>query len=148
MCTVMPMKDQKADSYVLDDQVGFMLRLANQRHTTIFANGIGGDLTPTQWATLAKLSEVGPTSQNLLGRLTAMDAATVKGVVERLLKQGLIETEADPGDARRLLVSLTEEGRQLVAATVPRALQISEATLAPLSRSERATLLKLLRKLG
>jgi DNA-binding MarR family transcriptional regulator len=146
----MPMTDEPetiADSYILDDQVGFMLRLANQRHTTIFAAEIGSDLTPTQWATLAKLSEVGPTSQNLLGRLTAMDAATIKGVVDRLLKQGYIETEADPGDARRLLVSLTEAGHQVVAATVPRALQISEATLTPLTRAERGALLKLLRKL-
>jgi len=32
----------------LDDQIGFILRQATQRHAAIFASGIGGDLTPTQ----------------------------------------------------------------------------------------------------
>jgi len=30
------------------------------------------------------LTETGPCSQNLLGRLTAMDVATIKGVIDRL----------------------------------------------------------------
>jgi len=66
--------------YELDRQVGFLLRQVSQRHGTIFAEGIGSDLTPTQWAALAKLHEIGPCSQNLLGRLTAMDGATVTHV--------------------------------------------------------------------
>ena len=64
------------DPYILERQVGFILRQVSQRHTSIFAAKIGDDLTPTQWATLAKLLERGPCSQNLLGRQTAMDAAT------------------------------------------------------------------------
>lgn len=34
--------------YVLDDQTGFILRQATQRHAAIFASDIGCDLTPTQ----------------------------------------------------------------------------------------------------
>ena len=59
--------------YRLDDQVGFILRQAMQRHAAVFASGIGCDLTPTQWAALAKLHEAGPPSQNRLGRQTTMD---------------------------------------------------------------------------
>ena len=70
--------------YRLDEQVGFVLRQAQQRHTTLFSELMIEDLTPTQWAALAKLAERGPQSQNQLGRLTAMDAATIKGVIERL----------------------------------------------------------------
>ena len=73
---------------ILDDQVGFLLRQAQQRHTTIFAAGMIESLTPTQWAALAKLREVGDCSQYRLGRLTAMDAATIKGVVDRLTARG------------------------------------------------------------
>jgi hypothetical protein len=51
---------------------------------TIFAKEIGINLTPTQWAALAKLTETGPCSQNQLGRLAAMDVATIKGVIDRL----------------------------------------------------------------
>src|ERR1700685_364195 len=76
------------DQYILERQVGFILRQVSQRHAAIFAASIGDDLTPTQWATLAKLLERGPCSQNLLGRQTAMDAATIKGVVDRLSNGG------------------------------------------------------------
>jgi DNA-binding MarR family transcriptional regulator len=133
--------------YVLDNQIGFILRQVSQRHSLIFAELIGDDLTPTQWATLAKLAEIGPTSQNLLGRLTAMDAATIKGVVVRLLKRKLVETRSDPGDARRLVVQLTPAGEALVARLLPHALNITEVTLASLSSEERATLSALLAKL-
>ncbi|MBF3219767.1 MarR family transcriptional regulator, partial [Pseudomonas aeruginosa] len=84
--------------YRLDDQIGFILRQANQRYAALFANGIGNGLTPTQWAALVRLGETGPCPQNQLGRLTAMDAATIKGVVERLDKRGLIQRSADPDD--------------------------------------------------
>ncbi len=93
-------------SYILDEQIGFILRQVWQRHATIFAREIGINLTPTQWAALAKLTETGPCSQNLLGRLTAMDVATIKGVIDRLTARGLTETSPDPEDGRRLLVSL------------------------------------------
>ena len=42
-------------SYVLEEQIGFILRQVWQRHATIFARDIGINLTPTQWAALAKL---------------------------------------------------------------------------------------------
>ncbi len=74
--------------YALDDQIGFILRKVSQRHTAIFAAAFA-DLTPPQWATLAKLYEEGPTSQNQLGRLVALDAATIKGIVDRLGARGL-----------------------------------------------------------
>jgi len=136
-----------AASYVLDHQIGFVLRLVNQRHTAIFAELIGDDLTPTQWAALAKLWETGPTSQNLLGRLTAMDAATIRGVVTRLMKRGLVDTRPDKTDARRLLVGLTKQGTQIFRTLAPRAHKITEETLSPLSADERATLTKILDKL-
>ena len=63
------------DGYRLQDQIGFILRKAHQRHVAIFAGHIA-DLTPPQFAALAKLRDVGETSQNQLGQLIAMDAAT------------------------------------------------------------------------
>src|SRR3954466_923049 len=139
-------KPQRA-LYVLEEQIGFILRQVWQRHATIFAREIGINLTPTQWAALAKLSETGPCSQNQLGRLTAMDIATIKGVIDRLTARGLTETSPDPGDGRRLLVSLTRAGQQLAEKAMPNALAISRETLAPLDARERETLVALLAKL-
>lgn len=105
------------------------------------------ELTPTQWAALSKLYEKGACSQNLLGRMTAMDAATVKGVIDRLGKRGLIDTCPDPEDGRRLVVGLTEAGLKLVQRALPHALRISAATLAPLGPEERVLLLDLLKRI-
>jgi len=135
------------EDYVLDAQVGFLLRQAQQRHTTLFAAEMIEGLTPTQWAALAKLRESGPCSQNRLGRLTAMDAATIKGVIDRLTARGFTATTADPLDARRVLAALTDEGAALYERAVPIARTITARTLEPLEQGERATLIALLRRL-
>ncbi|EJN12308.1 transcriptional regulator [Bradyrhizobium sp. YR681] len=134
-------------SYVLDEQVGFILRQVWQRHSSIFSRDIGTNITPTQWAALSKLAETGPCSQNQLGRLTAMDVATIKGVIDRLTARGLTETSQDPEDGRRLLVSLTRAGQQLAEKVAPNALAITRETLAPLDAREREMLMALLNKL-
>jgi MarR family transcriptional regulator, lower aerobic nicotinate degradation pathway regulator len=133
--------------YILDDQIGFLLRQVWQRHATIFAREIGINLTSPQWAALSKLAEMGACSQNQLGRLTAMDVATIKGVIDRLTARGLTETSPDPEDGRRLLVSLTRAGQQLVEKAAPNALAITKETLAPLDAKERETLVALLNKM-
>jgi DNA-binding MarR family transcriptional regulator len=132
--------------YILDEQIGFILRQVSQRHAVIFSAHMG-DVTPTQWAALSKLAEVGPTSQNLLGRMTAMDVATIKGVVDRLIKRGMIKTHADKTDARRHLVALTKQGEDFVAESVTRADEITKETLSPLKASEQAQFLELLKRL-
>jgi len=136
-----------ASPYKLDDQVGFILRQAAQRHTTIFAAIMVEELTPTQFAAIAKLAEVGPCSQNKLGRLTAMDGATIKGVIDRLTKRGMTETSPDPDDGRLLMVTLTGAGRAVAEQALPAGQRITEETLAPLNPDEQALLLRLLAKL-
>lgn len=132
--------------YHLDDQIGYILRRVTQRHLALFAAAIP-DVTTTQFAVLARLAEIGPVSQNHLGRETAMDAATIKGVVDRLAKLGLVTTTADPADRRRLTVSLTGAGTELFTSRRTTALQISAETVAPLTAAEAATLQALLLRL-
>jgi DNA-binding MarR family transcriptional regulator len=136
------------EPYVLDDQVGFVLRQAQQRHATIFAAEMIEGLTPTQWAALAKLRECEVCSQNHLGRLTAMDAATIKGVIDRLAARGFTTIRHDPRDARRLLVALTPAGSKLYDRAAPIAARITDETLGPLNGDERSTLVALLRRLA
>ncbi len=132
--------------YRLDDQIGYVLRRVTQRHLAIFAESIP-EVTSMQFAVLARLAEQGPMSQNHLGRAAAMDAATVKGVVDRLRRQGLIETGHDADDRRRLIVRLSDAGAALFEATQAAALAVSDRTLGPLSADERRTLLALLARL-
>jgi len=135
--------------YILERQVGHLLRKAHQRHTAIFARAIDeAKLTPTQYAALVKIFDLGEVSQNHLGRLTAMDPATVQGVIRRLRARNLVVRGADPDNKLRHILRLTEEGVALVRRAIPLGRKISEATLAPLEEAERKTLLDLLERLS
>lgn len=134
--------------YRLDDQVGFLLRIAMQRHTSIFMSRIIKGLTQTQFAALAKLLEVGPCSQNQLGRLIYLDAATTKGVVDRLGVRGFVTARPDARDRRCRAIALTDTGRAVADAAAKVAQQISWQTLMPLTASEQKAIIRLLKKLA
>lgn len=133
--------------YVLDDQPGFLLRVALRRHTTVFTTKMIESLTPPQFSTLAKLREVGPCSQNHLGRLVYYDSATITGVIDRLRKRGLIKSYEDPLDRRRNAIDLTEKGRRIADEAIIAISKISSETFAPLTAAERSTLTQLLKKI-
>lgn len=139
--------DEPDGIYRLQDQVGFVLRKAHQRHVAIFASRIA-DLTPPQFAALARLYEIGETSQNQLGQMIAMDAATVKGVIDRLKSRGYVSLQKHDTDKRLLLVSLTAAGREAVEGLIPLAKTITEETLTPLTQKEAAQFLRLLGKIA
>lgn len=137
----------EATQYVLDDQVGYLMRLAAQRHAAIFLANSNVDLTPTQFAALVRLAEVGECSQNELGRKVAMDIATTKGVVDRLKDKGLIQSRADPNDKRRALLSLVPGQEAFIAGLHQAGHEISAKTLEPLTKAEAERFLRLLRKM-
>lgn len=139
--------DSPQPNYAVDAQVGFLMRVAMQRHTSIFMASMVEDLTQTQFAVMAKLHEVGPCSQNHLGRLVYLDAATIKGVVDRLGLRGFVTTCSDPNDRRRRAVSLTDDGARVVNAAIGVASHISAKTLRPLTAEEQRTLTRLLKKI-
>jgi DNA-binding MarR family transcriptional regulator len=144
--TVVPLG---AGPYVLEDQVGYLLRRAHQRATAIFLAELGeaDQITPTQFAALVKLRAVGAQSQNELGRLTGMDPVTIQGVIRRLVQRKLIERSGDAADRRRAVLRLTRSGRALVERLIPRGFRVSAGTLEPLAPAEREHFLRLLAKL-
>jgi DNA-binding MarR family transcriptional regulator len=142
-----PPRPATAGRYVMEDQVGFLMRVAMQRHTSIFTSRMVGDLTQTQFAALAKLAEVGTCSQNHLGRLIYLDAATIKGVVDRLRIRRLVTLDGDPTDRRRSMISLTRAGRRVAEKAVAVAHRITAETLIPLKRPEQRQVDRLLKKL-
>ena len=147
--SVAAVTDEKASGgYALDEQVGFLMRVAMQRHTSIFTANMIDGLTQTQFAALAKLYEVGPSSQNHLGRLIFLDAATIKGVVDRLSVRGFVTALSDPKERRRRAVALTEEGRRVTEAAMKVAARITAETLTPLTAAEQRTIAALLKMLG
>ncbi len=134
--------------YRIEEQVGYLLRRAHQRASSIFQMNIGDpNITPTQYSSMAKLNEYTELSQNLLGQLVGMDKATMQGVVRRLKDRGLVDSRPDPGDARRTLLSLTTDGQRSVAKLLLNGPAVSRETLKPLNGAEQRQLLELLSKI-
>ena len=136
-----------AADYILDAQIGYILRLVSQRHASIFQEMMSNRLTPTQFAALTRIAEVGACSQNHLGRLTAMDVATIKGVIDRLAARELVVLTPDPLDRRRTSITLSRKGRDILSEVWSIGFSISEETLSPLTTSEQKTFMRLLSKL-
>ncbi len=136
------------DSYELENQIGFLLRRAHQRHVSIFTEHMPSGLTTQQFAVLRRLSETGQLSQNELGRQAAMDQSTINGVVQRLLKRGFIFKTPSNTDKRMVLLELTEDGHAMLLDVMGAASDVSDLTLEPLKPQQRATLLKLLRQIS
>jgi DNA-binding MarR family transcriptional regulator len=136
-------------SYRLEAQIGFVLRRAHQKATGIF-NSVMGEFgaTPTQFAALAKLDDAGRVSQNELGRLTAMDPATIWGVVSRLTRQGYVAQSPDPNDGRLVMLELTDAGREATQRMKAVAAEVSREALRSFTAKEAEQLLALLGRLG
>ncbi|MBP2498287.1 DNA-binding MarR family transcriptional regulator [Methylobacterium sp. PvP105] len=139
---------RNVDAYLFREQVGFLLRVAYQRHSAIFAARMTANVTQTQLAALVALYKHGPCAHNELGQLICLDAATIKGVVDRLRDGGLLDIRVNESDRRSRTVSLSPLGRQTVEIAIEDGFRITEETLEPLSQDERGVFLDMLRRLG
>lgn len=138
----------EAEGFVLDEQVAHLLRRAHQRASALFLTVLtDAQLTPTQFFAMARLHEMGKLSQNRLGRLAAMDPATIQGVIRRLHERGFIERLADPTDRRRMVLSLSPLGQETVVRLLKDANRVGDEILAPLRSDEQAAFLSLLKRL-
>nr|WP_328795629.1 MarR family transcriptional regulator [Halopseudomonas xiamenensis] len=143
-----PDKDSPTCEYDFTQQVGYLLRRAYQRHTEIFLqNSADPQLTSTQFVTLCALCDHGPSSQAELIKATAIDQGTIRGLIERLGKRGLIEVRAAEDDKRKVIVHITGQGRELHQRMVSAALRITELTSRNLNQAERLALSFLLEKM-
>ncbi|ATU71512.1 MarR family transcriptional regulator [Komagataeibacter rhaeticus] len=135
--------------YDLDRQIGYLLRRAYQRHTTIFQHEIPDDrLTSAQFATMITIHRLEAAPLVQISAMAGIDHATLRDIVTRLRKRGLLDVIQDRQDRRQRIVSLTAEGRMLVENTIPSAIEVTERTLAPLDMCERVAALHILSKLA
>lgn len=137
------------DNYDFTEQVGHLLRRAYQRHVAIFQQTIpDSQLTAGQFVVLCAIQEQGPCSLSEIARATAIDQATVRGIIERLKSRELIMVSHDARDRRKVVVLLSPTGQVLIDEVVPFAQDISERTMGGLNPAERVALLYLLRKMS
>lgn len=139
---------QACDSYNFSEQVGHLLRRAYQRHTALFQQIIPDtQLTAAQFVVLCAVRDCGAGSLSQIVKHTAIDQATIRGVIDRLKVRKLVVVRHDEMDRRKVLVSLTDAGASLVESMVPFAFEITEKTFKGFNPAERWALIYLLNKM-
>jgi DNA-binding MarR family transcriptional regulator len=73
-----------------------------------------GELTLPETSALVRLDRGGPATPGALARLEQISAQSMGATLGALEVRGLVERRPDPGDGRRVLMSLTEAGRQML----------------------------------
>ena len=97
---------------------------------------------------MAVLGRFPDLSANEVAERTAMDKVAVSRAVARLLERGLIKREIHSDDRRRSVLALSEVGYTVYDEIAPMALACEQRLIATLDAEERATLDRLLVKLG
>ncbi len=105
-------------------------------------------LGESDFRVLEVLLHGGPMPVNTIGPKVDLNPGSVSVAVDRLYKKGLVTRTEDMADRRVRMVSLTEEGGHLIRKVFADHCRAMEATFAPLSSPEIATLERLMRKIG
>ena len=75
----------------------------------------GHAITAEEWAMLMLLWARAPQSMGQLAAMSLRDRTTVTRLIDSMVKKGLLERTAAPGDRRSVLVDLGAKGRALEA---------------------------------
>ncbi|HEY6123251.1 MAG TPA: MarR family winged helix-turn-helix transcriptional regulator [Steroidobacteraceae bacterium] len=104
-------------------------------------------LSIPEWRVMAVLAaNPGLVAAEVTAR-TAMDKVAVSRAVATLLDAGRLQRTTAPSDRRRTHLALTTAGARVYAQVVPMALKYERQLVAPLSKSDLATLDRILRVL-
>jgi DNA-binding MarR family transcriptional regulator len=89
----------------------------------------------------------GPRTPAELADAAGVTRATMTGLIDTLERDGLVKREPDPDDRRMMSVLLTPKGETFLNEFLPGHFKLIAELMAPLSESERKTLVKLLVKI-
>lgn len=151
MTTVAPRRPAAAVAAVPDSgpfvhgYLGYLLGQANHslyRQFDVRVRAAG--LRSIEWRVLATLIGRDPLSIRELAHEVLGKQPTVTKLVQRMVRQGWLEVQADAHDQRRTLVALTPSGRRLVRPLVRQAQAHEAALLGALTAREIAALKRLL----
>jgi DNA-binding MarR family transcriptional regulator len=109
--------------------VGLLVRRLRQAQA-------GGDVSMPETAALSRLDRGGPATAAELARLEQISPQSMGATIGGLEARGLVERQPDPGDGRRMVLSLTDVGLDVLrdrrdARTEKLALALADGFTAP-----------------
>lgn len=100
-----------------------------------------GELTLSQTSALVRLDREGPATASELAAAEGIRPQSMATIVSRLYERGLVTREPDPDDGRRIVVALSDAGREgLRGARQEKARRLTHAITEELTPEEQAVL--------
>ena len=131
------------------DRPTWLLNRASAHAQTLLADAFAAEgVRGYHFRVLAALDQFGASSQADLSRNTGIDRSDVVAPVNDLVTSGLARRTPDPLDARRNVITITATGKTKLTRLDASLDAVQDALLAPLTATERRTLVRLLRKLN
>ncbi|GHH82511.1 transcriptional regulator [Streptomyces sulfonofaciens] len=127
---------------------GHLARRLQQAHYLLWTTMVSEEITSPQFAVLNALVAEPGLDQRTVGERVGLDRSTIAEVISRLGRRGLLDKVRDPGDGRRFLLRLTEDGVRTHRRLTLRTARMNEVFLAPLSADERRVFFDLLRRVS
>jgi DNA-binding MarR family transcriptional regulator len=145
----LPTREQRPKkARFVDDYLLYLLALASHQasgefHAQLKALGV----PVATWRVLGALADVDGITISALARDVLANQPTLTKIVDRMARDGLVERCASAGDRRKVLVRITERGREKVADLRRRAGIHEAEVLAGYDAAEAARLKAMLRTL-
>jgi DNA-binding MarR family transcriptional regulator len=128
-------RDEHEVAAALEGAIGLLVRKMRQAH-------LPGELTLAEASALKRLERGGPATSSELAKQDRISPQSMGATLAALEQRGLIERHRDPGDGRRIVLSISDEGRRVVNdRRGARTGQIAAALRAGFTADERGRLL-------
>ena len=100
-------RDEHEVAAAVQGAIGLLVRKMRQAH-------LPGELTLAESSALKRLDKGGPATSSDLAKQDRISPQSMGATLAALEQRGLIERRRDTGDGRRILLSISDAGRQMV----------------------------------
>lgn len=129
--------------------LGHLVRRVQQISSVLFAEETAGfEITSVQFALLFAIQATPDVDATRLSHLVAFDRSTLGDVLERMESKAWMVRSATASDRRVKLLRVTPMGEKLLEQVRPAVERVQERLLAPLSMSDRTTMIRLLAQIA
>ena len=126
--------------------IAMLPRLLRELHRHASPSHLEGKISSPQLIVLDHLHQAGPSPMSILARITNLHCSTATHLVDRLMREGLVERAHDTNDRRVVSVSITKKGRTALKQIYRQKQKAMMGAFENLSSQERKTYLEILEK--
>jgi DNA-binding MarR family transcriptional regulator len=144
-----PSRRRRFDAvFAREETIGFLVWDTSRAFTRVFTQRINRHgLSFGLWPFLRALWEEDGLTQRELSERVMMKGPTTVAAINRLERKGLVRRVANPHDARKINVFLTDKGRRAFDVAMPEVEAVNRQGTGRLSKTDQETLKRLLRTL-